>query len=175
MITIARIYVLRWGGLPGVCPGSGGGDVEVSIWSGHNVQISTNLRHAIVDMIVVASVYNGIFGRQSRNWDRRFHATSCPKKEIHDGMQQRWTTKLEETINASLSCKPKQKQTLVMPNDRYEVKPAGGRGRRDIGQGFDRSLWPGGRAFELSCCPGDRDTVEPRYNEVSRCRKQSSL
>ena len=56
-----------------------------------------------------ASVYNGIFGGQSRNWDRRFHATSCPKKELHHGTQQRWTTKLEETINVSLSCKPKQK------------------------------------------------------------------
>ena len=36
------------------------------------------------------------------------------------------------------------------------VKPAeggGGGGRRGIGQGFDRSLWPGGRAFELSCSP----------------------
>ena len=25
-----------------------------------------------------------------------------------------------------------------------------------MGQGFDRSLWPGGRAFELPCCPGSR-------------------
>ena len=32
------------------------------------------------------------------------------------------------------------------------VKPVGG-GRQD----FDRSLWPRGRAFELPCCPGDRD------------------
>ena len=33
-----------------------------------------------------------------------------------------------------------------------------GRGNRQgIGQGFDRSLWPRGRAFELSCCPGGRD------------------
>ena len=30
-------------------------------------------------------------------------------------------------------------------------------GRRGIGRDFDRSLWPGGRAFELSCCPGARD------------------
>ena len=29
----------------------------------------------------------------------------------------------------------------------------GGR-RQGIGQDFDRSLWPGARAFELSCCPG---------------------
>ena len=36
-----------------------------------------------------------------------------------------------------------------------------------IGRGFDRSLWPRGRAFELSCCSGSRDAVEPRYNEVS--------
>ena len=36
------------------------------------------------------------------------------------------------------------------------VKPVGG-GRRGIGRDFDRSLWPGGRAFELSCCPGGRD------------------
>ena len=28
---------------------------------------------------------------------------------------------------------------------------------RGIGQGFDRSLWPGDRAYELSCCPGGRD------------------
>ena len=27
------------------------------------------------------------------------------------------------------------------------------------GQGFDQSLWPGVRAFELSCCPGDRDIL----------------
>ena len=26
-----------------------------------------------------------------------------------------------------------------------------------IGWGFDRSLWLGGRAFELSCSPGSRD------------------
>ena len=29
--------------------------------------------------------------------------------------------------------------------------------RRGIGRDFDRSLWPGGRAFEFSCCPGSRD------------------
>ena len=29
--------------------------------------------------------------------------------------------------------------------------------RRGVGRDFDRSLWPGGRAFEFSCCPGDRD------------------
>ena len=28
------------------------------------------------------------------------------------------------------------------------------RERRGIGRGFDQSLWPGDRAFELSCCPG---------------------
>ena len=33
---------------------------------------------------------------------------------------------------------------------------AGGR-MRGIGRGFDRSLWPGGKAFELSCCPRGRD------------------
>ena len=27
-------------------------------------------------------------------------------------------------------------------------------GRRGIGRDFGRSLWPGGRAFEFSCCPG---------------------
>ena len=37
------------------------------------------------------------------------------------------------------------------------VKPTGEGGRRGIGWGFDRSLWPGGRAFELSCCPRGRD------------------
>ena len=31
----------------------------------------------------------------------------------------------------------------------------GGGERQDIGQGFDRSIWPGGRAFELCCCPGE--------------------
>ena len=30
-------------------------------------------------------------------------------------------------------------------------------GKRGIGRDFDRSLWPGGRAFEFSCCPGGRD------------------
>ena len=35
------------------------------------------------------------------------------------------------------------------------VKPVGvGGGRRGIGRGFDRSLLPVGRTFELSCCPG---------------------
>ena len=29
--------------------------------------------------------------------------------------------------------------------------------RRGIGRDFDRSLWPRGRAFEFSCCPGGRD------------------
>ena len=37
------------------------------------------------------------------------------------------------------------------------VKPAGVGGRRGIGQGFYRLLWCGGRAFELSCCPGGRE------------------
>ena len=36
------------------------------------------------------------------------------------------------------------------------VKPAG-QGRRGIGQDFDLSLWPGGRACEFSCCSGGRD------------------
>ena len=35
------------------------------------------------------------------------------------------------------------------------VKPAGG--RRGIGRDFDKSFWPGGRAFEFSCCSGGRD------------------
>ena len=44
-------------------------------------------------------------------------------------------------------------------NAPINVKPAGEGGgrRRGIGRDFDRSLWPGGRAFELSCCPGGRD------------------
>ena len=32
-----------------------------------------------------------------------------------------------------------------------------GGGRQGIGRDFDRSLWPGGRAFEFSCCPRGRD------------------
>ena len=36
----------------------------------------------------------------------------------------------------------------------------GGR-RQGIGQGFDRSLWPGGGAFEFHlACPGDRDILK---------------
>ena len=31
------------------------------------------------------------------------------------------------------------------------------RGKRGIRRDFDWSLWPGGGAFELSCCPGGRD------------------
>ena len=46
-----------------------------------------------------------------------------------------------------------QKASFYAP---INVKPAGG-GRRGIGQDFDRSLWPGGRAFEFSCCSGGRD------------------
>ena len=33
----------------------------------------------------------------------------------------------------------------------------GGGGGGGIGRDFDRSLWPGCRAFELSCCPRGRD------------------
>ena len=32
----------------------------------------------------------------------------------------------------------------------------GGGGVCTVGQGFDQSLWPRGRAFELFCCPGRR-------------------
>ena len=32
-----------------------------------------------------------------------------------------------------------------------------GGGRRGIGRDFDQSLWPGGRAFEFSCCSRGRD------------------
>ena len=42
-------------------------------------------------------------------------------------------------------------------NAPINVKPAGGGDRRDIARDFDRSLWPGGRAFEFSCCPGGSD------------------
>ena len=41
-------------------------------------------------------------------------------------------------------------------NAPINVKPAGWRGVEGIGQGLDRLFWPGGRAFELSCCPGGR-------------------
>ena len=44
----------------------------------------------------------------------------------------------------------------VLINAPINVKPAGG--RRGIGRDFDQLFWPGGRAFELSCCPGSRDT-----------------
>ena len=46
---------------------------------------------------------------------------------------------------------------IVARNAPINVKPVGGGGRQGIGQGFDRSLWPSGRAFELSCCPRGRD------------------
>ena len=45
-------------------------------------------------------------------------------------------------------------------NAPINVKPAGGGGgrrRRAIGRGFDRLLWLGGRALQLSCCPKGRD------------------
>ena len=38
----------------------------------------------------------------------------------------------------------------------------GGGGRQGKGRDFDRSLWPGGRAFEFSCCPRGRDFVRAR-------------
>ena len=55
-------------------------------------------------------------------------------------------------------------------NAPINVKPAGGGGvgRRGIGRDFDRSLWPWGRAFELSCCPGGKDIwifVRARYHK----------
>ena len=28
-----------------------------------------------------------------------------------------------------------------------------------IGWGFDRSLWPGGKVLELTCCSGSRDIL----------------
>ena len=40
-------------------------------------------------------------------------------------------------------------------NAPINVKPTGG--RRGIRRDFDRSLWAGGRASELYCCPGGRD------------------
>ena len=47
---------------------------------------------------------------------------------------------------------------LSYNNAPINFKPAGeGGGRRGIGRGFDCSLWPDGRAFELSCCPEGRD------------------
>ena len=42
----------------------------------------------------------------------------------------------------------------------YQCQAGGGRGGGEGGGiewGFDRLLWPGGRAFELTCCPGGRD------------------
>ena len=47
-------------------------------------------------------------------------------------------------------------------NARINVEPAvggGGGGKRGIGRDFDRSHWPGGRAFGLSCCPGGEDIL----------------
>ena len=43
-------------------------------------------------------------------------------------------------------------------NAPINVKPAG-EGKRGIVRDFDRSLWPGDRAFEFSCCSGDRDIL----------------
>ena len=37
------------------------------------------------------------------------------------------------------------------------VVGGGGGGGEGKGQGFDQSLWPRGRVFELSCCTGGRD------------------
>ena len=51
--------------------------------------------------------------------------------------------------------------STFVSNAPINVKPAGrggwGGGWRGIGREFNRSLWPGGRGFELSCCPGVRD------------------
>ena len=48
------------------------------------------------------------------------------------------------------------KSTFLIINVMHYQSQAGG-GGGGIGQGFDQSLWPGGRAFELTCCPGGRD------------------
>ena len=66
-------------------------------------------------------------------------------------------------IKWKISFLQSQKQrSLFDANAPIIVKPGdgeggGGREWRGIGQGFDGSLWPGVRAFELSCCPGDTD------------------
>ena len=40
----------------------------------------------------------------------------------------------------------------------YQCQAGGvGGGVGGIGRDFDRSLWPGDRTFELSCCPGGKD------------------
>ena len=51
----------------------------------------------------------------------------------------------------------KYSATGCLYNAPINVKPAagwGGGGRRGIGEDFDGYLWPKGRAFGLSCCPG---------------------
>ena len=67
-----------------------------------------------------------------------------------------------ERTETAFGLRGKIKQSTTYPDahitDDYapiNVKPAGG--RQSIGRDFDRSLWPGGRAFEFSCCPWGRD------------------
>ena len=50
-----------------------------------------------------------------------------------------------------------EKISSLDTNAPINVKPAGRGGRRGVGRDFDRSFWPGGRAFEFSCCSGGRD------------------
>ena len=63
-----------------------------------------------------------------------------------------WGQIKSENSSLPVAVRISKTRVLKLPN----VKPTGG-GRQGIGRGFDRSLWPRGRAFELSCCPGSRD------------------
>ena len=54
---------------------------------------------------------------------------------------------LKITMNLQIAVNPKKETALLLCTYLCQA----------IGWGFDRSLWLGGRAFELSCSPGSRD------------------
>ena len=62
-------------------------------------------------------------------------------------------TKSNSIYGLSLAVKPNRTRIKIM-----HLSMSSQRGwRQGIGRDFDRSLWPEGRAFEFSCCPGGRD------------------
>ena len=61
---------------------------------------------------------------------------------------------LHKNQNRQILEDPDENQVRLMHLSMSSRRGGGGEGGR---RGFTRSLWPEGRAFELSCCPGGRD------------------
>ena len=100
------------------------------------------------------AAYRHTFRPDLTNRTKNYYMVNLNRTSGFDYFDHR-TNCVREFVNISIFEVIETIENIYTSYAPINVNPAGR--RRGIGRDFDRSLWPRGRAFELSCCLGGRD------------------